>query len=253
MDLGFKEYLELTDLTEGISIQNGELIFDYKSKDGTLQSKLGKGKAFKPFRKKDSKSGHFIYSVYNVKDLPNAPTLKAIKSGVADTADYRYFLKRTSIFITSRIFKDIKPDVVITPASTSYILNDLIDELKKITPQVKFLKEKFKKVLDPNKIVIDYNNPKITPAIIKGLEQIIKRGRREGYFQIKWAHKQFAPFISNFFDLVDDYKWDKLNGQNVVLLDDVISSGTTFQDMLRIIGQYAPKSITGVTIFKTKG
>jgi len=251
VDINFQDYLELKILSEGISIQNDELVFDYKNKDG-LSSSFGKGKKFTPYEKKASISGNTIYSVYNVKDLKGAPTIKAIKSGVANSSDYRHFIKRTAIFISSKILKKSKPDIVITPASTSFILNDLIEELKSIMPHVKFLKEKFSKVLDPKKITIDLDHPKITDKIIDVLESILKRAKRDGYFQLKKVLPQNRKFLKNYFNLIDDYKYEKIKGKNIVLLDDVVSSGSTFEEMIRIIEQYGPNTINGVTIFKTK-
>jgi hypothetical protein len=252
----FNDYVELSNLFEKIDLKGDQLVFDYNAdveKSGEASTKLGKGKEFNPFQKKISSTGKIIYSVYNVKE--STPVLKAIKSFDSQNAtnikDYQSFLKRTAIFISSRIFKEVKPDVVITPKSSSNILNDIIKELQNISPHIIFLQEKFKKIVDPEQIKIDYDNPSITPKIIDRLENILRKAKRDGYFQLKAALPQNRKFLQNYFELIDDYKYEKIEGKNIILLDDVVSSGSTFDEMMRILEQYAPNEISGVTIFKT--
>jgi hypothetical protein len=196
-----------------------------------------------------------VYSVYSVPK--STDILKVIKArsynGIdISNKDYRYFIKRTAIFIANRIIKDIKPDIIITPKSTSLILNDLTDELKLILPYITFLTEKFRKVIDMDKIKVDRDNPNITDEIIKRIDGSIRRAKREGYFQIKWIDKRYAKFVSNFFELIDDYNYEKIKDKNVILIDDVYSSGSTMFELLRIMKQYSPAELAAVSIFKTK-
>jgi hypothetical protein len=252
--MDFKEFLDLNNICEGISISGDQIIFDYKNKKG-VSTKFGKA-YFSPLKSKNQIYDVNIYSVYKVKNEgQNVDILKTIKyhtyKGIdVNNKDYQYFIKRTSIFMSSKILKDINPEIIITPKSTSLILNDLLDQLKLIMPHVKFLSEKFQKVIDPDKIIIDRNNPKITQEIINRIEGSIRRAKKEGYFQIKWIDVMFRKFVQNFFELIDDYNYIKIQDKNIVLIDDIYTSGTSLNEMIRILKQYSPSNLTAISIFK---
>lgn len=250
-DISLKEFIELNKIIEGITLDSdGKLKFDY-SKKSDFSMSFGKDKKFSVYKYTESISKVKVFSVYGVKEEKGFPILKGIKRGEAESNDYKHFIKRTAIFISHRILKDLKPDIIITPKSSSFILNDLLDVLEEINPHIKFLSEKIQKVDNIDKIKIDYNHKGISPDIIKSLESIIARAKREGYFQLKWVNKRWAKFISNFFEIVDENKFNKINGKRVIILDDVLSTGTTFQDMIRIVSMYSPEDIHGITIFKS--
>lgn len=218
-----------------------------------IDTQMGKGK-FKPFQSNQQFIGVDIHSVYKVDDATTL--LKAIKysghEGIdRDSKDYQHFIKRTAIYVTAKILKDIKPDYIITPQSSSPILNDLLDVLRDINPHIKFLAENFKKVIDIDKIEIDDSIKGLSPASRKSIERVIKNAKKDGYFQIKKIANKDRKFVKNYLELIDTYKYNKLEDKNVVLLDDVLSSGSTFKEMRNHLMNYGIKRLSGVTIFKT--
>jgi adenine/guanine phosphoribosyltransferase-like PRPP-binding protein len=50
-------------------------------------------------------------------------------------------------------------------------------------------------------------------------------------------------------EIVDD-EILKIEGKHVIIIDDVLSTGTSFKDMIRAVGEFSPASVNGLTIFK---
>lgn len=246
--------MRLNELFEDISIDQNQLKFDYRDKTG-VSTKMGK-KEFAPYARKDKTlDGYTVYSVYASGDESLTDVLLALKkkSQVSmDPADYERFLKRTAIFITSKILRPTHADIVVTPRSSTNILNDLLSIIREQNPHIMFLPESYIKTADLSKIEVDHSHPSITPAIAKTLEGIIRAAQRTGKFEIKKALPQNRKFFKNFFEIVDPGLTKRFQGRNVCVLDDVLSSGTTVVQIMKSITDYGPASIYGCTLFKTK-
>jgi hypothetical protein len=239
----FKEYVN-----ESFIIKDDVLSFDYSNTEST---KMGKRIVMEPYKKGGKSTGGIdVYSVYNVHN--QIDVIKSIKGKgpyTISSEDYQQFLKRTDLYISSKIIKSHKISTIITPKSSSGILNDLIVLLKKRNPHIKFLPETLIKVIDPNQIKIDYDHPKITDKISKRLEGIIRAAVKNKYFEIKKVDKRFAQFVSGYFESKDNVKFE--DDDNIMILDDVVSSGSTFTEIHNIIKGYRYNNVIGTTIFKT--
>ena len=244
----------LHDLFDDINIRNNQLAFDYGDKTG-VSTRMGK-KAFQPYLRKDQTlDGYSVYSVYSSSDENLTDVLLALKKKSTvqmDPADYQHFIRRTAIYITARILTPLKTSVVVTPKSSTNILNDLLAELKARSPHIEFLPESYIKTADISKIQVDRDHPSITDAIAKTLEGIIRAAQKSGKFEIKKALPQNRKFFRNFFEVVDPALTRKFINQNVIVFDDVLSSGTTVVQIMKDIAVYGPNSVAGCVIFKTK-
>lgn len=233
-----------------INIEIGKKKRTYKD-DTEIDLYFGKSK-FEPY--KTSTENVNVFSVYSSKG--NTNILKAIKhlgdnNVDVKTSEYLQFIKRTSIYISSKILKNKNIDYIVTPQSSSNILNDVLDDVSKMNPHIKILRENFKKIVDIDKIKILKDHPKITPKIIKMLEKVISNAKSDGYFQIKNIKAvQFRKFVTGYMELIDSYKYEKLKNKNILLLDDVYSSGTTIAEMINKLKMYEPNNIIGITLFK---
>lgn len=246
--------MNLHDIFEGISVQDNDVKFDYTAPTG-VSTKLGK-KDFTPYARKDkSVNGYTIYSVYSSNDEFLTDVLLALKkkSDVQmNPEDYSKFLTRTAIFISAKILAPNKVDILVTPKSSTNILNDLISFLKARNPHIEFLPESFIKTADISKITVDYNNPALTDKIAEKLEGIVRAANKTGKFEIKKALPQYRKFFKNFFEIVDPKLIQKFNNKNVCVLDDVLASGTTLVQIMSATADYNPNNVFGVTLFKTK-
>ena len=259
----FSEYTKESQdiLVESIGIVDGELVFDYnKITPGKeeISSKFGKkhkGEKFVPYAKTtETIIKHKVYSVYNAQGTNKTALLKAIKkqSNISiSNEDYKQFINRTAMYMDYKLIRKNDIKVIIAPHSSSPLLFDLINNLKKRNPKVIFISKSFEKNL-PDKITIDKDHPKITPDIVKYLEKEIQKAKSNGYFAMKEIKRvQMRKFISNIFKLSPDVSLKNIEGKNVMLLDDIVSSGSTTADMIRNLENYSPNKVIPVTIFKT--
>lgn len=251
--------MRIRELCEGITIDAPQqrLNFNYNDPRGTSTT-MGKGTAaskFTPFlTKSKALDGYSVYSVYTSKDPSTTDVLKAIKrkSGIQmNEADYQHFITRTAIFITSKILAPMAVDCIITPKSSSNVLNDLIVQLQSRNPHITFLPESFVKTVDLSKIEVDTTQPGITPAIAKTLSGILKAAIKTDKFEIKKALPQYRKYFRNFFEVVDPAILEKFQGKRICVLDDVLSSGSTLLAIMRSVSDYNPTSVIGTAIFKT--
>ena len=261
----FREYLEEpeTALMESVGIVDGKLVFDYNklvASSTEISTKFGKttgGKKnqikFVPFQTTtDTLIKHKVYSVYSTKGVNKSTLLKTIKkqSNLAiANEDYNQFINRTAIFISAKIIKANKIDTIIISQSSSHILLDLIENIANRNPSITFMTKVFTKA-KPDQIIINKTHSKITPEIINSLEKQVTKAKDNGYFQMKRIKVQFRKFIQNFIELTADKSLKKLENQNVLLMDDVISSGITLSAMAQLIELYSPNSVVMATIFK---
>lgn len=251
--------MRIKEIVEAITIDPStqNLKFNYNDPAG-VSTRLGKSSGkqkFIPYLKKDKTlDGYSVYSVYSSSDESTTDVLKALKKksdiGVSE-ADYQQFITRTAIFISSKILTPNKIDCIITPKSSTSILNDLLKQLKARNPHIEFFPESFIKTVDLSKIEVDTTNPRITPAIIRSLTSILNTAIKTGRFEIKKALPQNRKFFRNFFEIVDPTLYSKFQNKNICVFDDVLSSGTTLVEIMRTIANYNPKSVIGTVIYKT--
>lgn len=251
--LDFKTYNMLqencTFLEMSVKIKRNKVKFDYNDKTKKeLSTTFGKGK-FVPYVAKGKQlMGNTVYSVYKYKD--NYKTLKALKKQndvKMDDKQYDQFLNRTAMYLQAKIIPK-KTDVIITPQSSSFILDDLIDNLENRLPYIKFIKSGFTK----NKIEdikLDYKGYDIPSAIKDRMKKILERAKKTGYLEMKNVPKPYTKFVKNF--LGSDLKPKYIENKNIVVLDDMMASGFTFKAAFENILTYSPKTITGISLFKT--
>jgi adenine/guanine phosphoribosyltransferase-like PRPP-binding protein len=261
--LSFKEYNELL---EAIKQTDSGLQFNYSDKQG-ISTKFGKTKSFDPYVSKGSNvNGVPIYSIYKTtKDeyVDVTSVIKQLKKQQnLSPDDYTNFIRRTAIYISYKILTKSNDhqlvDVIITPDSTSSILDDLIVELKSRNPHISFVPKLYVKN-EISKIEIDKNHPKISPSIIRSLEYGLKRANDKDSFQMKDFNKRDTKFLQNFYKLKDDPKIGKLRNSTVLVLDDLIASGTTLNSLIKDVvdlksildDEDSTSTIFGLTIFKT--
>lgn len=157
---------------------------NYKLKSGDMNIGFGKFKNLQPYISKSKiLQDVTTYSVYSGTGL--IPQIKELKASNPDSPEYTRFIKNTAIYLSSKIISKNKIDVIVTPKSSSNILNDLVREIKERNPHIQFYTESMIKVVDPSEIKIDYTAPGINDTIIKSLTKSIEQAKKDGYFQIK--------------------------------------------------------------------
>jgi len=231
-------------------IHNNELIFNYQDYSKEKQStKFGKDKKFTPFKTQNKMTfGYPVYSIY--KFDKNVEIIKAIKKQSMikiNPQDYEHFLKRSAIYITYKLLKNI--DVIVAPQSSSFILYDLLEEIKKRNPHIKIITDAFKK--NPiEKIEIDFENFNIDDKTKRNLERTLNKMKQQGYFELKKFPKRFTDLIKNVIDKTSNLKYKYIENKNIAIIDDFYGTGFTMKHMIEILKSFNPKNIIGITLFK---
>ncbi len=261
----FSEYtVDSTDiLVESIGIVDGQLVFDYnkiKADDDEISSKFGKntkGEKFAPYVKTtDTIAKHKVRAVYSVKGINKTKILKTLKSHNAGLSmkndDYKQFINRTAMYIDFKFIRKNDIQTIIAPSSSSIIITDLLENLANRNPKLTVINKAFEKN-KPKDVQIDYDHPKINDKSIEYLKLELDKAKKNGFFAMKEIKRaQMRKFIKNIMKLTPDVSLQHaIEGKNVVLIDDIISTGTTTTDMIRIIEMYSPNELTAITIFKT--
>jgi hypothetical protein len=242
-------------LNEELYIENDKLRFNYNvNKKTTMSTKMGKY-TFVPLTMtlKENKDLS-IYSVYPMRGKDKTKILKALKKKnnvFVNVKEYEHFIKRTGLFINNRILLGKDIDVIVTPQTSSYFINDLLDNITNRSPNIKIIQEAFQKV-EVDKIKVDWNKYNIDDKTKKNIERELKKAKENGYLEMKNFPKQFTFMISNFLK-IDNMKIKSkyVEDKNVVILDDIAGSGFTLKEMFVNIKLFSPANVYGVTMFKS--
>lgn len=237
-----KPYIKsFTEYTEAINVSSNQLILNA---DDGISSAFGQGK-YKPYRKK-IEADFYSYSLYSANHKSDIS--KAIKTAKIDD-EMDKFLTRSAIYAV-KLLRDIKADVIVSPQSSSPLARLFTKKIKERTNHEFFI-DSFSKTVDLNKVTIDHNHPLITDGLIKSLEKTLARGRKKGFIKIKDFQVRDRKFIRNLFEIVDSKIETKVQGKNVVIIDDVTTSGSTGQQIYNILKTHGAENITVLTLFKS--
>jgi len=154
----------------------------------------------------------------------------------------------------------VKPDIIIYPKSSSEFLTKFVDAVSASFPQAEVLPEKFiKAVLDAENVepLLNTEHPdwekfaRENPKEVEKLKKQLKAHIQRGELELKKLYKPYLKFVKNFIELRDAYDLiDKVLDKVVLVIDDVLSTGTTMSEMIRQLEDIEPSKIVGLTLFK---
>ena len=243
--LGFSGYVQLQ---EDFNIENGKLIFDAaRDKDSGIKSSFGKSKKLTPYKK--TVDGLVSYSLYQTKTSNSTDILKALKSSDFNDPEVKKFLIRSAIYAV-RILRSMKADVIVTPISSSDLTKEFVKEIERRT-NYDVLIDSFMKRPDLSKVTIDKDHPKITDSIIKSMQRTLDKAVKSGSLSVKLFAVPHRKFLKNLFEVTDEKIYNKTQDKNVVIIDDVMTSGTTTQHIRDILITNQAESVSALTIFKS--
>lgn len=209
------------------------------------------------------------YAFSYVPDEHTTDLLSSIKGRGPFTVDdlrRHKFLEETASYI-AKYLKDLAPDVITAPKSSSNLLHEFAEILarklgienvhlaayhkKEHAPlpedrdkAMAYIKAHF---IDHAMLDAKYNGDErdaFESEIAKGLYYKLKGG---GVLDAKRVHKPHAKFVKGYYDVGD--LDDTLDGKNVLVVDDVQSSGSTMNDVFRIAKDLGAAKVFGAVIF----
>lgn len=237
-------------LKEDIDIVNGKLeVNTAMGDDSGISSSFGKSKKLSPYRKKISGVDDLVsYSLYQAKTDNSTDVLKALKKADFRDEDVAQFINRSAVY-AYRLLRKQKVDVIVSPKSSSDLTKEFVNQIKR-RGNYDVIVDAFTKKKDISKVEIDRDHPKITDKIIKSMERILKRAEEQGHLSVKMFSVQHRKFIKNLFDVADKRIYNKVAGKNVVVIDDVMTSGTTTKNIYDILRNNQAEEIVALTMFK---
>jgi hypothetical protein len=236
---------------EGFRVDGNVMYFDPNSED--FFKRMGKNKNFTPY---ETNLGFGkVYSLYSVRDSNNkeikVADVKSILKGmhnsiVFDYDNYNQFLKR-SIMYMSYIIQKHSTDIIMYPKSSRPLVKTLINLLKERLPSSydftvydeSLIKTMDKAEIDPEIIKV------LDPQTIRDIEKKISKPD----FKIQTIPPQFRKSLINWVN-IDNITDNKIEGKNIVIIDDFLTSGSTIRESMRKLLSYDAKTVTGFTLFK---
>jgi hypothetical protein len=204
-----------------------------------------------------------IYSLLNyVSSETSSNILKSLKGkgpAKVNGKQFEIFMKQVRES-AAKVVNRVNPDVIIYPKSSSEFLKAFVDEIKASSTSAIVLSDQFvKKTLDAENVEplintdhpdwekFERDHPKEVEKLKKSLKNLVKGGELE----LKKFYKPYLKFIKNFVELKDAYDvLETVMEKNVLVVDDILSSGTTMAEMIRQLEELEPSKIVGLTLFK---
>jgi len=233
-------------ITEDFDIIDGELNL---SANSGIKSKFGKDAAFNPYKKKIENTDILVYSIYQAKTTNSTDIMRAIKGANMSDPEMVSFLKRSAVYAT-RTIRSLGVDIIVTPKSSSPLTRSFVKEIQSRTNLDIFV-DSFVKNPDISKIEVDADNPKMTPAIQKSMQRIIDKAKTVGTLSLTKFSPMHRKFVKNLFAVTDSKILSKVDGKSVLIVDDILTSGSTTKSISDILLANGAATITGLTLFKS--
>jgi hypothetical protein len=243
-------------INEGFLIKGDTVFFD-PNVDSIIKTSFGKGKNLNPYRMKLPFG--VLYAVYRKNKTENSTeydeVLKSIKGQSQklkiDADSYDKFLKRTALYI-SRMVIDEKIDTIILMESSSKLLVDISIRLNKYLPKYYEMFTYDKGIFkNPNleDIFIDQKSFDLSDSTVKELKKQIEKSKESGYFSIKKFKPQFRRSITNWLKMKDQLL-SKIVDKNVLILDDVVTTGSTIIEASKLLEEAGASKVVGIALIK---
>lgn len=243
-------------LIEGIRVVNDDIIFDFNEDLPTDLISL----KFQKFNKKlSNRAGTDIYFGYRYNQGIDSNDLALVRDAIKmmkPSIDENNINLLISKAVNNFLKLNNKFDIIITPKSSSPLVNKM----------AKFFKEKLGQntMLATDLIVKNsVENIKIDPIKLQGMDQTqknnvlsaIKSATKTGSFKMKSIPIPMRRIIIDFMKFENDTNreiFNRINDGNILLIDDIYTGGSTFNEMTRIISQHSPNTLTGFVLLLSK-
>ena len=252
--LSFQEFSN--NLNEGFVLNGDTLFFDSNSTD-FINTKFGKDLKNTPYSMKLPFG--VMYSVYsknkNTTSEEYTEILKCIKGQSTkykiDLESYNKFLNRTAFYM-SKIILNNDIQTIILMESSSKLLSDLNLKLIHYLPKYYTIfnyEHTIFKNPDISSIKIDAEAYKLDDKTVQSLRKTLDNMDKSGYFSVKRFPPQFRKVITNWLKLTDKML-SKIVDKNIVIIDDILTTGSTIIEASNLIKNAGAKNLIGLSIIK---
>lgn len=154
----------------------------------------------------------------------------------------------------NRIVPVAQFDIILTPKSTSSLNARIAHQIQhKAGKNTLIVTNAFvKNVL--NQIQIDFSKVK-SEKDRKTLEKMFARASQNGTMEMKKISPRFRGMVSNliiFRDQISRHIFNAILHGKVLIVDDIYTTGTTLQEIKKLLNAYTPKEIVVFVFFSPK-
>lgn len=236
----------LYQLNENVFLDNGVVTYDANSLNSGLKTRIG------TYNTRLSKVGNVVYfKAYQFSDINNDDKVtiqKAIKSGSIDRKDLAVLINK-SLILFNKLINFSYIDIIIAPESTALLNSLILGIISKKYPHLQIIKSGFVKrkgsEVTFHQDKLDTLDPSARKSVMVNLNKTLSFDdwKMKGIFQ---RNKKF----------LDKVLWPTsehpVYGKNVVIIDDVITNGTTLKDMDRICKEQGANKVFGYVFMADK-
>jgi hypothetical protein len=248
-------------IIEGINFNQETDNFDFNWKDDSPEDIMGL-KLQRYNKYVSSKQGFNLYYAYKFNKNVN-PQLKSLLRDSIKYIDEKFIKSHDmDMFLSKGInnFNQLQPlnefDVIVFPKSSSNILNVLKQKLSsKAGMNTLLASDLFVKNTIEN---IQFNQDKLDKLSADNREKVLKLLNRvfsKESFKLRSIPPQYRKFIENFLSFNSDTEqriFNAISGGNILLVDDILTEGTTFINMAKLLRNLGANSITGFILLTNK-
>lgn len=189
---------------------------------------------------------------------PLVYALKGLKGWSIDSDNLNKLYNRLNQIIEK--LNDKYDTIILVPSSNIlnneilYKLNDIIKFDYQITDYMQKMSsdDVYDNYIDWKGLYKDFPTKNIQNIINDSFKRM--ENENDDIFSFKYIPSQYRPYITKTMKKnysIIEYA-DKINGKDIIILDDTISSGNTLSEMSSdIISTYTPKSVTCITLFSS--
>ncbi len=224
--------MKLNNYLEGLTLQDNDVIFDYSSSDGidiTLRKNLV--------------VTDNIYSLYPL-TREKLVIVRALKNNVIPEKDLNYFVKRSVLFAYQSLPKDI--DFILYSRKSFPLLDRFAEQLgAKFSSKVLKLSNSIFK--NPGS---DIQLKDVPDKYKKEAEELLTKVKTLPSIQLHndipgHLRKYFTNFIN-----IDQNILNSVEGKNVLIVDDLLTQGSTINQLSALLKNKKAKTVLGLTLFK---
>lgn len=238
--------VRLNDSSKGVDF-NGPIY--WKTEDGLDVISIFKRTSYKDYSSGNEYDGNpFIYALKNKYrwkfDVTKAQAHKYLKQFVSNCQKLQ---KKYDTIIMIPSYSQVNKRFM----ETLYNMLNAECKMEHLFTKVEIDHDEVEQFIDYDAIAKDYED---TREVEQELERILySLNGSDKKFEAKSVNKKYLKYIK-FLQINDDPESvEQINGKNILILDDVFSSGATISQAVNAISQnYAPKSITVVTLLSNK-
>jgi len=238
------------DINEGVRIGgDNEYIFDFNNDEKTDVLTLKYNNNYITSKKINGVISYFSFKINkNIDKKIRFNLLSDIKTKSIKDGFYDNMLNKAVVgLFNNPNFEVGDTDLILIPESSSSLNLDLANKVKNKIPNAMFAKDIILKNEPKN---VQINHEKLIEKgykkeTILEIEKMVDKSVVGGVFKIKKIPPRFRKFILNFLkiDIKNRELLNKLVNGKIIIIDDFVSEGTTFNEVNRLLENYAPKEI----------